>query len=217
MLSPNSVIGATQGDERHRPVGSIVADSPILTWASREIASVDPGLSRRLDDCADRGVMSLHGRSVPGYGAVIAEIAVGPSGVYVIDVKHCRKNDQAHGHSLSSSRRLAPKSLLSDRERTRIVTKMAWQMEVVRSVLDGLTDARVGARTTNVGAGGCQMGDAAHAASSSTASTSRGRRRSPSASRGVDHSALRPLRESPSDWRRSCHLCQMVRPCSVSQ
>jgi hypothetical protein len=121
----------------------MVADSSVLTRAGREITSGDPGLSRRLDDCADRGVISLHNRSVPGYGAVIAEIAVSPSGVYLIEVKHCRKSDQADGHSLASSRRLGPKSLLTDRERTRIVTKMAWQMEVVRSVLDGLPDARV--------------------------------------------------------------------------
>jgi hypothetical protein len=120
-------------------------DSAILTSAGRDFPTGDPGLSRRLDDCADEGVIALHGRSVPGYGAVIAEIAVGPSGVYLIDVKHCRSNNQPDGHSHTSSHKLAPRSLLSGREWTRLMTKMAWQMEVVRSVLDGLPDARVAA------------------------------------------------------------------------
>jgi hypothetical protein len=142
-LSPNSVLGVTHGDERPEPVGPMFGDSSVLTRPGPEVPSGDPGLSRRLDDCAEQGVIALHGRSVPGYGAVIAEIAVSPSGVYLIDVKHCRRSNQADGHSPSSSRTLAPKSLLSGRERTRIMTKMAWQMEVVRSVLDGLSDARM--------------------------------------------------------------------------
>ena len=145
VLSPNSVLGMPNGVEPPRPLGPMFAESSVLTRSGLEIQSGDPGLSRRLDDCADHGVIALHGRSVPGYGAVIAEIAVGPSGVYLIDVKHCRSSNQAEGHELSSSRKLAPKSLLSGRERTRIMTKMAWQMEVVRSVLDGLPDARVAA------------------------------------------------------------------------
>lgn len=44
---------------------------------------------------------------------------------------------------MSVFRKLAPKPLVDAQERTQIVSKMAWQMEVVRSILDGLPEARV--------------------------------------------------------------------------
>jgi hypothetical protein len=124
-------------------VGPMFADSSALWRAAREVSSSDPNLSRRLDGCADKGVIALHARSVPGYGAVIAEIAVGPSGVYLIDVKHCLRSNGEDDHSPSAGRRLAPKTLVTGRERTRIMMKMAWQMEVVKSVLDGLPEAHM--------------------------------------------------------------------------
>jgi hypothetical protein len=109
----------------------------------RYTATGDRALTSRLDACADRGVIALFDRSVPGYTATIAAIAIGPSGVYLIDVKHCHGGGLEPEDSVSAFWNVAPKPLVSGQERTQIVLKMAWKMEVVRSVLDGLPEARV--------------------------------------------------------------------------
>jgi hypothetical protein len=98
-------------------------------------------MRNRLDGCANRGVIALHNRLVLGYGVTIAAIAIGPSGVYVIDVK---EDAGSGGNSRIGSRfdRRPARLLVNGQERTELVLKMAWQMDVIRSTLDGLPEAR---------------------------------------------------------------------------
>ena len=98
-------------------------------------------VGRRLDACANRGVIALHDRFMPGYSGTIAEMAIGPSGVYVIGVKEQANSplERAAGPGLQRrSTRFVP----NDWERYELVLNMAWQMDMVRSALDGLLEAR---------------------------------------------------------------------------
>src|ERR1700675_385287 len=49
---------------------------------------------------AIEGVVSLHDRSIPGSRAVIDHIAIGPSGVYVIDTIAYRESVERHVNRL---------------------------------------------------------------------------------------------------------------------
>jgi hypothetical protein len=99
-------------------------------------------MRNRLDGCVNRGVLALHERLVLGYGVTIAAIAVGPSGVYVIDVKEDEGGIAGSSRIGSRSNRRPARLLVNGQERTELVLKMAWQMDVVRSALDGLPEAR---------------------------------------------------------------------------
>jgi hypothetical protein len=99
-------------------------------------------MRNRLDGCANRGVIALHDRLVLGYGVTIAAIAIGPSGVYVIDVKEDGGGIAGSSRIGSRSNRRPGRLLVNGQERTELVLKMAWQMDVVRSALDGLPEAR---------------------------------------------------------------------------
>ncbi len=48
----------------------------------------DAAVRSLLDAAGARGVLSLHDRRVPGRRAHVGHVAIGPSGVYVVDVKH---------------------------------------------------------------------------------------------------------------------------------
>jgi hypothetical protein len=107
--------------------------------------TVQEVMRNRLDGCANQGVIALHHRLVLGYGVTIAAIAIGPSGVYVIDVKEDEAGTAGGNRIGSRSNRRPARLLVNGQERTDLVLKMAWQMDVVRSALDGLPEAR-GAR-----------------------------------------------------------------------
>jgi hypothetical protein len=102
-------------------------------------------MRNRLDGCANQGVIALHDRLILGYGVTIAAIAIGPSGVYVIDLKEDGVGTARSNRIGSRSNGRLPRLLVNGQERTELVLKMAWQMDVVRSALDGLPEAR-GAR-----------------------------------------------------------------------
>ena len=91
-----------------------------------------------LDGLADRGVIALHDRNIPGSRGNIDEIAIGPSGVYVIDVKHYEGGVVTRDLPGSIFRSRTPRLIIGGRDRTKLVSKMAWQMDVVRSALEEL-------------------------------------------------------------------------------
>jgi hypothetical protein len=96
----------------------------------------------QLDDCVKRGVIALHDRWAPDYRARITEVAIGPSGIYVIDVKRYESTAVEKDQPGSGVKRRSPRLLVSERERTDLVSKIAWQMGIVRCALDGLSEAR---------------------------------------------------------------------------
>jgi Nuclease-related domain len=84
---------------------------------------------------ADRGVIALHDRRVPGSSANIDHIVVGPSGIYVIDAKY-RETGRVQLRRPGSIFRPAPPQLwVGGRNCTKLVTSMAKQLDVVKVAL----------------------------------------------------------------------------------
>lgn len=108
-------------------------------WPSRAIGQ--EVVCRCLDACASRGVIVLHNRFAPGHSGVIAEMAIGPSGIYVIDIKQYEPGAAERGEA-SRLKRRTPRFFVSDGERTELVLNMAWRMDVVRRALRGLPEAQ---------------------------------------------------------------------------
>jgi hypothetical protein len=76
--------------QRHPKLGGLilaVTDEPQSTraWATGAVGEVR--LGKRLDALADRGVLALHDRRIPGTQANIDHIVVSSAGVFVIDAK----------------------------------------------------------------------------------------------------------------------------------
>lgn len=102
-------------------------------------------VAARLHAAADRGVLALHDRRIPGSRANIDHIAVGPAGVYVIDAKRY-ENAQIRVRrvgGLFSPRR--DELLVRGRVRNNLVAGVEKQVAVVRAALDaaGLGDVPV--------------------------------------------------------------------------
>jgi hypothetical protein len=131
--------------ESHPRTGGLllaVTSEPQTTKAWSTGATGEQIVGECLDALADRGVIALHDRNVPGSTGNIDEIAIGPSGVYVIDVKHYEGRAVKKDLPGSIFRSRLPRLLVGGRDRTKLVSKMAWQMDVVRSALDELPEAR---------------------------------------------------------------------------
>jgi hypothetical protein len=71
------------------------------------------------------GVVSLHDRAIPGSRADIDHIAIGPSGVYVIDTNVC------HG----PVERIGNRLFVDDRDRTDLAIAMSHRVAAVSSAL----------------------------------------------------------------------------------
>lgn len=84
------------------------------------------------------GALVLHDRRIPGSKANIDHIAVGPTGVYVIDAKkyHGRVEKRDAGGLFRVDERL----YVGGRDRTKLLDGMRRQLDVVASALDDLAD-----------------------------------------------------------------------------
>lgn len=91
------------------------------------------GEERVAEVLARANVVALHDRKVPKSRANIDHIAIGPSGIYVIDAKKYTGLVEARdkGSWLRSDVRLYVKG----RDRTKLVEGLKWQCDVVRTVL----------------------------------------------------------------------------------
>jgi hypothetical protein len=124
--------------EEHPVIGGAllaVFGDPQHTRAWRNGAEGERAVARRLDALADRGVIALHDRKVPGSSANIDHIAVGPSGVYVIDAKYRetgRVELRRPGHLFRHS---PPQLWVGGGNCTKLVASMAKQVDVVKVVL----------------------------------------------------------------------------------
>jgi hypothetical protein len=85
---------------------------------------------------SDRGVLALHDRRVPGRRSNIDHIAVGPSGVFVIDAKRYENAEvrMRRVGGLFTPRR--DELLVRGRVRTALVEGLARQVDAVRTVVD---------------------------------------------------------------------------------
>jgi len=98
-------------------------------------------VGRRLNALCDRGVIAIHDRRAPRGWANIDHIAVGPSGVYVIDTK--RHVDQRIHVVSSSVGARAPQLMVGKWNKTQYVSKMGWQVDVVRGMVGDLGEVPI--------------------------------------------------------------------------
>lgn len=130
--------------QRHPVIGGFllaVSDDPRSTRAWANGAAGERAVGRCLDRLANLGVITLHDRRVPGSSANIDHIAVAPSGVYVIDAKY-RETGRVEQRTSGSIFRPGPPQLwVGKRNCTPLVAKMAGQLNVVMSALEGCAPA----------------------------------------------------------------------------
>lgn len=80
-----------------------------------------------------QGVEVLHDRRIPGSKANIDHIAIGPSGVFVIDAK--KYTGAVEVRDVGSLFRTDERLYVNGRDRTKLVDGVLWQGEVVRTAL----------------------------------------------------------------------------------
>jgi len=80
-----------------------------------------------------QGVEVLHDRRIPGSKANIDHIAIGPSGVFVIDAK--KYSGTVEVRDVGSLFRTDERLYVNGRDRTKLVDGVLWQIEVVRAAL----------------------------------------------------------------------------------
>jgi hypothetical protein len=99
-------------------------------------------VGRHLDDLASRGVDTLHDRRRPRSLANIDHVAIAPSGIFVINTKHCtgaRVRKEIKG---SIFRPGPPQLLVGRHNRTNYVEEMDRELSAVYDALNGLPEAR---------------------------------------------------------------------------
>lgn len=127
--------------EAHPRLGGLIlalTDEPQSTTAWARGARGEELLGARLADLTPKGVRLLHDRRIPGTWANIDHIAVGPTGVHVIDAKRYkgRPSLRVEGGLL---RPRVEKLLVGSRDCTRLVDGVHKQVGLVRSALDATT------------------------------------------------------------------------------
>ena len=98
-------------------------------------------VGRRLNALSDRGVIAIHDRRVPRGRANIDHIAIGPSGVYVIDTK-LHRDQRIHLVGMSPVAQ-GPKLFVGRWNRTEYLTKVHGQVDVLRTAVGDLGDVRI--------------------------------------------------------------------------
>ena len=113
-----------------------VFGEPQSTRAWQVGAVGEERVAARLQAAADRGVLALHDRRIPGSRANIDHIAVGPAGVYVIDAKRYA-NAQIRVRRVGGLfTRRRDELLVRGRVRNNLVAGVEKQVAVVRAALD---------------------------------------------------------------------------------
>ena len=123
VLTPKPVVGPESKSTR--------------TWKVGEVGEL--AVAKRLAEC--EGVVALHDRRIPGTKGNIDHLAVGPGGVYIVDAK--RYEGKVERPDLGSFFRPDVRLYVNNRDRTKVVKGMTWQMEAVRKALDADAHADV--------------------------------------------------------------------------
>ncbi len=88
------------------------------------------------------GVQLLHDRLVPGSRANIDHLAIGPAGVFVVDAK--KYTGQVEVRDVGGLLRTDHRLYVKNRDRSKLVDSMKWQVDVVRTALgDDFADVEV--------------------------------------------------------------------------
>ena len=124
--------------DAHPRLGGVLlalSDDPQSTRAWAVGARGEELLGRRLDGLAERGVRVLHDRRIPPTKANIDHIAVGSSGVFVIDAKRYKgcPSLRVEGGIL---RPRTEKLMVGSRDCTKLVDGVHKQLDRVRTALD---------------------------------------------------------------------------------
>ena len=90
------------------------------------------GVARTLAAC--EGVIALHDRRLSGTKGNIDHLVVGPAGVYIVDAK--RYEGKVERRDVGSFFRPDERLYVNNRDRTKVVKGMGWQLEAVRAALD---------------------------------------------------------------------------------
>lgn len=111
-----------------------LSDEPQSTTAWVRGAIGEEKLARRLDTFVDQGAKVLHDRRIPRSRANIDHLLVAPAGIFVIDAKRYagRPDRKVEGGIL---RPRTETLLVGRRDRTKLVTGMHTQLELVRAAL----------------------------------------------------------------------------------
>jgi hypothetical protein len=119
--------------ERHPRLGRVIlalAEAPQheRAWASG--GGGEEMVAASLAKRCNGGAIVLHDRAIPGSRANIDHIAVAPSGVWVVDTKR-------YSGKVAISRPLLgkPKLTVAGRDRSKLATGLAHQVDLVRAVL----------------------------------------------------------------------------------
>lgn len=125
--------------DAHPRLGGLIlamSDDPQSTKAWATGARGEEVLGKRLDGLTARGIHVLHDRRIPPTRANIDHIAVGPSGVFVIDAKKyvdARPSLRVEGGLF---RPRTEKLMVGSRDRTNLVDGVLKQVDLVRSALE---------------------------------------------------------------------------------
>ena len=124
--------------EAHPRIGGFllaIAEEPHSTTAWARGARGEEILGQGLDSLEPRGVRILHDRRIPRTRANIDHIAVGPTGVHVIDAKRYKGRPALRVEGGIIRPRIQ-KLMVGSRDCTRLVEGMHKQLEVVRAALE---------------------------------------------------------------------------------
>jgi hypothetical protein len=117
-------------------LGAAIVGEPQSTRAWAVGALGEERVAARLQAAANRGVLALHDRRIPGSRANIDHIAIGPAGVYVIDAKRY-ENAQIRVRRVGGLfTRRRDELLVRGRVRTNLVAAMDKQVAAVRAALE---------------------------------------------------------------------------------
>jgi hypothetical protein len=112
-----------------------ISDVPQSTRAWELGAAGEEKLGRVLDDLAGPELQVLHDRRMPGCRANIDHLVASTAGVFVIDAKHYTGRPQLRFEG-GLLRPRTEKLMVGGRDRTKLVTGMFKQLDVVRSALE---------------------------------------------------------------------------------
>lgn len=121
-------------DPEARDRTRVAVDPRVEGRGRRELA-----VAKRLAEC--EGVAALHDRRVPGTKGNIDHLAIGPGGVYIIDAK--RYGGKVERRDVGSFFRPDVRLYVNNRDRSKVVKGMGWQVVAVRKALDAAGHAGV--------------------------------------------------------------------------
>jgi hypothetical protein len=121
---------------RHKHVGGLLlalSDDPQSTRAWGRGARGEQTIGANLELFRNEGFAVLHDRRIPGTKANIDHLVISPAGVFVIDTKNY--SERVEQRDLGGWFKPDLRLYVGGRDRTKLVSGMARQVEKVRSVL----------------------------------------------------------------------------------